>query len=39
MTAAISVLLVGVLLCVIAPLQLIMRRRMRKFDLSFGEVI
>ena len=39
MTAAISVMLVSVLLCVIAPLQLVMRRRMRRFDLELGEAI
>jgi hypothetical protein len=36
-TAAISVLLVAVLLCIIAPLQLALRRRMNRPDASFGE--
>jgi iron(III) transport system permease protein len=36
-TAAISVLLVLVLLCIIAPLQLALRRRMHRLDSGFGE--
>lgn len=39
MTAAMSIMLVAVLLCIVAPLQLYMRRRMQRFDTSFGEVI
>jgi ABC-type Fe3+ transport system permease subunit len=39
MTAAISVMLVSVLLCIIAPLQLAMRRRMRRLDVSIGDMI
>jgi iron(III) transport system permease protein len=39
MTAAMSVMLVAVLLCIVAPLQLYMRRRAQRFDTSFGEVI
>jgi iron(III) transport system permease protein len=37
LTAAISVLLVLVLLCIIAPLQLALRRRTRRLDAGFGE--
>jgi len=36
-TAAISVLLVAVLLCIVAPLQLALRRRMQRLDAGFGE--
>jgi iron(III) transport system permease protein len=36
-TAAISVLLIAVLLCIIAPLQLALRRRIRRGDAAFGE--
>jgi iron(III) transport system permease protein len=36
-TAAISVLLVAVLLCIIAPLQLALRRHMQRLDASFRE--
>ena len=39
MTAAMSVMLVSVLLCIVAPLQLGMRRRMRRFEVSFGEAL
>lgn len=35
-TAAISVLLVAVLLCIITPLQLMLRRRMQRLDAAFG---
>jgi iron(III) transport system permease protein len=37
LTAAISVMLVTVLLCIIAPLQLALRRRMQRLDATFGE--
>lgn len=36
-TAAISVLLVAVLLCIITPLQLMLRRRVQRLDSAFGE--
>ena len=36
-TAATSVLLVAVLLCVIAPLEIVLRRRTQRFDTGFGE--
>ena len=36
MTAAISVLLVAVLLCIIAPLQLMLRRRTQRLDSTLG---
>jgi iron(III) transport system permease protein len=36
-TAAISVLLVAVLLCIITPLQLALRRRVQRLDTAFGE--
>jgi iron(III) transport system permease protein len=36
MTAAISVLLVAVLLCIITPLQLALRRRVHRLDTEFG---
>jgi len=35
-TAAISVMLVVVLLCIIAPLQLILRRKTQRIDAAFG---
>jgi len=39
LTAAISVLLVAVLLCVMVPLQFQLRRKMQRLDTSFGEGI
>jgi iron(III) transport system permease protein len=39
LTAAISVMLVAVLLCIIAPVQLALRRRVQRLDAAFREAL